>query len=104
MHFLMGLNDVYDSIHDQIPLIDPTPSMSKAYSMVLKVEKEVSVFGLPEQSAHFVKTGGILVSKLVIGMDATLVTIRRETTFVTTVKRITTLERPVSSYIENLLV
>lgn len=40
MQFLMGLNDAYDSTRDQILLIDPMPMVSKAYSMILQMEKQ----------------------------------------------------------------
>ena len=39
MQFLMGLNEVFDHSKDQILLMDPLPSVNKAYSMILKVEK-----------------------------------------------------------------
>lgn len=58
MQFLMGLNDVYDLIRDQILLIKPMPFVSKAYSMVLRVEKEVLSATALEQSAHYVNSGG----------------------------------------------
>lgn len=37
IQFSNGLNDKYESISNQILLIDPLPSMSKAYSRVLKI-------------------------------------------------------------------
>ena len=40
MQFLIGLNDSFDHIQNQIMLMDPLPSVNKAYSMVLKVEKQ----------------------------------------------------------------
>ena len=40
MQFLMGLNEEYDNSKDQILLLDPLPSLSKVYSMVLMVEKQ----------------------------------------------------------------
>ncbi|XP_037496717.1 uncharacterized protein LOC119371159 [Jatropha curcas] len=43
MQFLLGLNDTYDNVKNQILLMDPFPSMSKAYSMVLSVEKQSEV-------------------------------------------------------------
>lgn len=35
MQFLMGLNDMYDSIIGQILLMEPLPSVNKAYSLIL---------------------------------------------------------------------
>lgn len=58
---LMGLNDSYDSIRDQILLLDPIPSVTKAYSMVLRVEKQIETNvqfeETIEQSAHLVRSG-----------------------------------------------
>lgn len=46
MQFLMGLNDSYDHVKNQILIMDPSPTVNKAYSMVLRVEKrrQVNVF------------------------------------------------------------
>lgn len=43
IQFLMGLNDAYDSIRGQILLLEPLPNVSKAYAMVLRVEKQREV-------------------------------------------------------------
>lgn len=43
MQFLMGLNDSFDNIHNQRLLIDPLPSLNKAYSMVLRMDKQREV-------------------------------------------------------------
>ncbi|KAK9135468.1 hypothetical protein Syun_014798 [Stephania yunnanensis] len=43
MQFLMGLNDMYDHIRNQILVMDPLPSINKTYSMVLRVEKQKEV-------------------------------------------------------------
>lgn len=43
MQFLMGLNDSYDHVKNQILIMDPLPSVNKAYSMVLQVEKQRQV-------------------------------------------------------------
>uniref|UniRef100_A0A2C9WEK4 Retrotransposon gag domain-containing protein n=1 Tax=Manihot esculenta TaxID=3983 RepID=A0A2C9WEK4_MANES len=45
MQFLMGLNDSYDHVKNQILIMDPLPSVNKAYSMVLQVEKQRQVNG-----------------------------------------------------------
>ncbi|KAL0340025.1 UNVERIFIED_CONTAM: hypothetical protein Sradi_4519300 [Sesamum radiatum] len=42
MQFLMGLHDSYDHVRNQILMMDPLPSISKAFSMILRVEKERS--------------------------------------------------------------
>ncbi|CAA0816560.1 Unknown protein, partial [Striga hermonthica] len=43
IQFLMGLNDSYDHLKNQILLFDPLPSVNKAYSMVLSAERQRSV-------------------------------------------------------------
>ncbi|KAL0297760.1 UNVERIFIED_CONTAM: hypothetical protein Sradi_6828100 [Sesamum radiatum] len=40
MQFLMGLNDSFDAIRSQILVMDPLPSVDKAYSLVLRVESQ----------------------------------------------------------------
>lgn len=40
MQFLMGLNDTYDNIRNQLLVMEPLPSVNRAYSMVLRVEKQ----------------------------------------------------------------
>lgn len=39
IHFVMGLNDSYDGVRNQILLLDPLPNVSKAYFMLNRVEK-----------------------------------------------------------------
>ncbi|KAL0418446.1 UNVERIFIED_CONTAM: Retrovirus-related Pol polyprotein from transposon RE1 [Sesamum radiatum] len=43
VQFLMGLDDSYDNIRNQILVMDPFPSVNKAYSMVLRVERQRTV-------------------------------------------------------------
>ncbi|GAA0153054.1 hypothetical protein LIER_11379 [Lithospermum erythrorhizon] len=43
MQFLMGLNDEYKAIRNQILLMEPLPSISKAYSMITNVESQRTV-------------------------------------------------------------
>ena len=45
MHFLMKLNDGYDSIRGQILLMDPLPNVNKAYCMIARVETQRLVTG-----------------------------------------------------------
>ncbi|KAL0398048.1 UNVERIFIED_CONTAM: hypothetical protein Scaly_0253200 [Sesamum calycinum] len=40
MQFLMGLNDSFDAIRNQILVMDPLPVVDKAYSLVLRVESQ----------------------------------------------------------------
>lgn len=35
MQFLMGLNDTYDGLRNQILVLDPLPTVYKAYSMAV---------------------------------------------------------------------
>ncbi|KAL0377947.1 UNVERIFIED_CONTAM: hypothetical protein Sradi_3100200 [Sesamum radiatum] len=43
MRFLMGLNNTYEHVRSQILLMEPRPHVQKAFSMVLSVEKQLSV-------------------------------------------------------------
>ncbi|KAL0353610.1 UNVERIFIED_CONTAM: hypothetical protein Sangu_0942300 [Sesamum angustifolium] len=43
MQFLMGLSDVFDSVRHQLLVMDPVPSINKAYAMVQSVEKQRQV-------------------------------------------------------------
>lgn len=40
MQFLMELNEEYDHIRNQILVMEPFPSVNKAYSMILRVESQ----------------------------------------------------------------
>ncbi|KAL0303352.1 UNVERIFIED_CONTAM: Retrovirus-related Pol polyprotein from transposon RE1 [Sesamum radiatum] len=40
IQFLMGLEDNYDHVRSQILLMDPLPSVGKAYSMILQIQKQ----------------------------------------------------------------
>ena len=58
MQFLMGLNDVYSSVRSQILLMDPLPSVNKAYSLILQDESQrlLQMPQLLETSALLAKT------------------------------------------------
>ena len=43
MQLFMGLHDGYDQVRSQILLLDPLPSVNKAYSMILRVESQHQV-------------------------------------------------------------
>ncbi|KAL2248344.1 uncharacterized protein LOC105162775 [Sesamum indicum] len=43
IQFLMGLNDAYDHVRNQILLMDPLPSIGRAFSMILEVGKQREV-------------------------------------------------------------
>ncbi|KAL0400307.1 UNVERIFIED_CONTAM: Retrovirus-related Pol polyprotein from transposon RE1 [Sesamum radiatum] len=43
IQFLTGLNESYEHIHSQILVLDPLPNVNKAYSMVLRVERQRQV-------------------------------------------------------------
>jgi len=45
MHFLIRLNDRYESIRGQILLMDPLSNVSKAYCMIARVETQRYVTG-----------------------------------------------------------
>ncbi|KAL0423854.1 UNVERIFIED_CONTAM: hypothetical protein Sradi_0920200 [Sesamum radiatum] len=44
MLFLMGLINAYDHVRSQVLLMDPLPTVGKAYSMFLRVEKQREVY------------------------------------------------------------
>ncbi|KAL0289759.1 UNVERIFIED_CONTAM: hypothetical protein Sangu_2604100 [Sesamum angustifolium] len=51
MQFLMGLNNVFDSVRHQLLVMHPIPSIYKAYAMVQSVEKQKQVhYGLIENT------------------------------------------------------
>jgi len=43
MHFLMRLNDAYESIRAQILLMDPLSNVNKAYCMIARAETQRNV-------------------------------------------------------------
>ncbi|KAL0358343.1 UNVERIFIED_CONTAM: hypothetical protein Sangu_0683700 [Sesamum angustifolium] len=43
IQFLMGLSESFDHLRDQLLVMDPVPTVNKAYSMVLRVEKQREV-------------------------------------------------------------
>ncbi|GAA0141276.1 hypothetical protein LIER_35363 [Lithospermum erythrorhizon] len=53
MQFLMGLNEEYDHIRSQILLMDPIPTVSKSYSIVINVEKQrqVNLLNIPVENS-----------------------------------------------------
>lgn len=60
IQFLMGLSDVYDPIRGQLLLMEPLPNVNRAYSMILRVEKQREVnqmfVGVQESGAFLAKT------------------------------------------------
>ncbi|KAK4411815.1 Retrovirus-related Pol polyprotein from transposon RE1 [Sesamum angolense] len=61
MQFLMGLNDIYDHMRNQILVTDPLPNVNKAYSIILRVEKQrqinLSLHEGNEGAAMFTRAG-----------------------------------------------
>ncbi|KAK4394268.1 Retrovirus-related Pol polyprotein from transposon RE1 [Sesamum angolense] len=54
IQFLMGLNESYDNIRNQILVLEPLPNVNKAYSMVLRVERQRQVNSeFAEATDHF---------------------------------------------------
>jgi len=61
MHFLMHLNDEYESVRSQILLLDPLRNVNKAYAMIQRVEKQRQVtngVGVVREIAANVRKGG----------------------------------------------
>ena len=63
MSFLMGLNDTYTAMSGQILLMDPIPSLSKVFSLLVQDEKQRKVRKnfTTEASALAVKNSGSFV-------------------------------------------
>ncbi|KAL0366821.1 UNVERIFIED_CONTAM: Retrovirus-related Pol polyprotein from transposon RE1 [Sesamum radiatum] len=72
MQFLMGLNDSFEGVRHQILVMDPVPSINKAYAMVRSVEKQKQVHmelsEATENTALHVK-GGIKYDKRKYNLD-----------------------------------
>jgi len=49
LQFLMGLNDDYNAIRDNILMMTPLPSISQVYSMLIQEEKQRQIWS----SGHF---------------------------------------------------
>ncbi|XP_016462681.1 uncharacterized protein LOC107785817 [Nicotiana tabacum] len=63
MQFLMGLNENYEQARSQILMTNPTPSVSKAYSMIIERESQrsfsnVSMVGEGSEATAFLSTKG----------------------------------------------
>ncbi|KAL2231012.1 UNVERIFIED_CONTAM: Copia protein [Sesamum indicum] len=43
IQFLVGLNSVYDQARSQILLLEPLPTVTKAYSMLIRIEKQMQM-------------------------------------------------------------
>ncbi|KAL2232728.1 UNVERIFIED_CONTAM: hypothetical protein Sindi_1452800 [Sesamum indicum] len=43
MQFLMGLNNVFENVRHQLLVMEPVPSINKAYSIIQRVEKQKKV-------------------------------------------------------------
>lgn len=46
IQFLLGLNDSFDHVRNQILIMEPLPSLNRAYSIVLSVEKQKEVLNV----------------------------------------------------------
>ena len=55
MQFLIGLNEVYSTVQSNILLIEPLPTVTKAYALILQDERQRSLSSpttqIPDQSA-----------------------------------------------------
>lgn len=49
MEFLVGLHDRFDLTRNQILLLEPLPSVNKAFSMATRVEKEMDISNASKQ-------------------------------------------------------
>jgi hypothetical protein len=53
MRFLTGLNDSFNVVRSQILLLDPLPSMTKIFSMVLQFERQNCPINLDDSIRHW---------------------------------------------------
>ncbi|KAG8660798.1 hypothetical protein MANES_02G195350v8 [Manihot esculenta] len=60
VQFLMGLGDEYDNVKNQVLLQSPLPSINKAYSMVMSVEKQREV---QTSNATFTETAVVMMAR-----------------------------------------
>ncbi|KAK4386145.1 hypothetical protein Sango_2485100 [Sesamum angolense] len=62
IQFLIGLSETFDHMRDQLLVIDPVPSVNRAYSMILRVEKQredsMEESDTADNVAMQVRTGG----------------------------------------------
>ncbi|KAL2248433.1 UNVERIFIED_CONTAM: hypothetical protein Sindi_2695600, partial [Sesamum indicum] len=56
MQLLMSLGDTYDRMRSQVLLMDPLPTIGKAYSLFLRVEMHREVYASPLQD-------GVVIAK-----------------------------------------
>jgi len=63
IHFLMHLNDEYESIKGKILLLDPLPNVNKNYSMIQRVKKQRRATGgvgvIREITTNVTKSGSV---------------------------------------------
>ncbi|XP_021623920.1 uncharacterized protein LOC110623311 [Manihot esculenta] len=52
MQFLMGLNESFGSVRDQVLGMDPLPTVNKAYSMVVKFESQLEILGVMSDNSE----------------------------------------------------
>lgn len=74
MQFLMGLNDSYGVIHSQILLMDPLPSVTRVYSLILqeKTQREFHV------SPSKVEASTLLAANKFMGDSSNIDTCRKD--------------------------
>ena len=76
MQFLMHLNDDYDSVRGQILLLDPLPTVNKAYAMVQRVERQRavtnSIGSTRDVAANVQRAGNISSESTNLGTNAFL--------------------------------
>ncbi|KAL0462087.1 UNVERIFIED_CONTAM: hypothetical protein Slati_0096300 [Sesamum latifolium] len=60
IQFLMGLSDAYDHVRSQVVLMDPLPTVGKAYSMFLRLKKQREVYsGISEEGLMAAQFGEV---------------------------------------------
>ncbi|KAF8405658.1 hypothetical protein HHK36_007734 [Tetracentron sinense] len=66
MHFLMGLHESYAPVRSQILLMDPLPTVSKAYNLILQEQTQRYPFGQKAYRLYDLQTGDVFTSRDVI--------------------------------------
>lgn len=98
----MGLNDAFDHVRNQMLVMDTPPSVNKAYSMILRIEKQMEVhiiFGKSIESSVLSVHSKIIEGKQIMKGNPRKETISRNMKGIATIEmQLAMFGRQVSSY------